>query len=75
MHIRPTIPQPTQTPTPQVLYLEKGDFAALLGPIRDVLSRQMRTRVLKSVPLLSSLPDADLDLVGNAMRVQQVSQW
>jgi len=55
----------------EVLSLEKEDFAKLLGPVREVLSHQMRTRVLKSVPLLSRLSDADLDQVGNAMRVQQ----
>eukprot|EP00624_Nannochloropsis_granulata_P002567 evm.model.NODE_2292_length_18822_cov_22.697163.4 len=46
----------------EVLSLEKEDFAKLLGPVREVLSYQMRTRVLKSVPLLSRLSDADLDL-------------
>jgi len=55
----------------EVLSLEKEDFAKLLGPVREVLSHQMRTRVLKSVPLLSRLSGADLDQVGNAMRVQQ----
>ena len=55
----------------EVLSLEKEDFAKLLGPVREVLSHQMRTRVLKSVLLLSRLSDADLDQVGNAMRVQQ----
>lgn len=47
----------------EVLALEKGAFTQLLGPVRDVLSRQMRTRVLKSVPVLATLSDADLDLV------------
>lgn len=65
----PTPPLPPET---KVLYLKKDDFTALLGPVREVLSRQMRTRVLKSVPILASLSDADLDVVGNAMRVQQV---
>jgi len=55
----------------EVLSLEKEDFTKLLGPVREVLSHQMRTRVLKSVPLLSRLSDSDLDLVGNAMHVQQ----
>lgn len=61
----------TAVGTVEVLSLEKEDFIKLLGPVRDVLSHQMRIRVLKSVPLLSHLSDADLDQVGNAMRVQQ----
>jgi CRP-like cAMP-binding protein len=48
----------------EVLVLEKDNFIRLLGPVRDVLSRQMRIRVLKSVPLLSKLSDQELDDVG-----------
>ena len=47
----------------EVLGLEKENFIKLLGPVRDVLSRQMRIRVLKSVPLLSRLTDLELDSV------------
>jgi len=39
------------------------NFIKLLGPVRDVLSRQMRIRVLKSVPLLAKLSDIELDRV------------
>ena len=39
------------------------NFIKLLGPARDVLSRQMRIRVLKSVPLFAKLSDLDLDHV------------
>jgi cGMP-dependent protein kinase len=41
----------------------KENFIRLLGPVRDVISRQMRIRVLKSVPLLSKLSDAELEAV------------
>lgn len=55
----------------EVLSLRKQEFTRLLGPVRDVLSLQMRIRVLRSVPLLSRLSDAELDHVGNAMRVEE----
>merc|ERR1719305_412397 len=37
--------------------------------MRDLLDRQMRIRVLKSVPLLSSLSDDELDTIAHALRV------
>jgi hypothetical protein len=43
----------------------QDNFIKLLGPVRDVLSRQMRIRVLRSVPLLSRLSDAELDQVSS----------
>jgi serine/threonine protein kinase/CRP-like cAMP-binding protein len=54
----------------EVMSLEKDNFVKLLGPVKDILARQMRIRVLKSVPLLARLSDMELDQVGDAMRVQ-----
>eukprot|EP00968_Pinguiococcus_pyrenoidosus_P000781 scaffold47_cov258-Pinguiococcus_pyrenoidosus.AAC.108 len=52
------------------LTLNKKQFVELLGPVQQVLSRMMRIRILKSVPLLSSLTDNKLDILADAMRVQ-----
>jgi len=57
----------------EVMSLEKDNFVKLLGPVKDILNRQMRIRVLKSVPLLARLTDMELDQVGDAMRVQVFS--
>jgi cGMP-dependent protein kinase len=51
------------------LTLNRDQFVELLGPMRDLLDRQMRIRVLKSVPLLSSLSDDELDTIAHALRV------
>jgi cGMP-dependent protein kinase len=51
------------------LTLNREQFVQLLGPLRDLLDRQMRIRVLKSVPLLSSLSDDELDTIAHALRV------
>lgn len=48
------------------------NFIKLLGPVRDVLGRQMRIRVLKSVPLLARLTDAELDQVRGARWLSEV---
>ena len=51
------------------LTLTRDQFVDLLGPLRELLDRQMRIRVLKSVPLLSSLSDDELDTIAHALRV------
>ena len=55
----------------QTLVLEREDFEDLLGSLQNVLSAQMRTRILRSVPLLSKVAEPDLDKIARAMRVQQ----
>lgn len=52
------------------LTLDRAQFVELLGPLSDVLSRNMRIRILKSVPLLANLTDDELDCIACAMRVQ-----
>jgi CRP-like cAMP-binding protein len=52
------------------LTLDRQQFVELLGPLSDVLSRNMRIRILKSVPLLANLTDDELDCIACAMRVQ-----
>ncbi|RHY19526.1 hypothetical protein DYB32_010216 [Aphanomyces invadans] len=49
--------------------LGRQDFTNLLGPLRSLLDRQMRIRVLRSVPLLNYLSDDELDLLAHALRV------
>mmetsp|Transcript_34552 Transcript_34552/g.91733 ORF Transcript_34552/g.91733 Transcript_34552/m.91733 type:complete len:538 (+) Transcript_34552:963-2576(+) len=53
------------------LSLDRSDFDELLGPLQEVISAQMRIRILRSVPLLARLSDRDLDRLARAMRVQQ----
>ncbi len=48
----------------------RKDFIDLLGPLRDLLDRDMRIRVLKSVPLLASLSDTELDAVSHELCVE-----
>ena len=55
----------------QALVLEREDFEELLGSLQNVLSAQMRTRILRSVPLLAKVSEPDLDKIARAMRVQQ----
>ena len=49
--------------------LNRAQFTELLGPLTEVLDRQMRIRVLRSVPLLQSLTDCELDLLAHALNV------
>ncbi|KAF0697027.1 Aste57867_12255 [Aphanomyces stellatus] len=49
--------------------LGRQDFTNLLGPLRSLLDRQMRIRVLRSVPLLNYLTDDELDILAHALRV------
>ncbi|CAK4677207.1 hypothetical protein LEN26_005249 [Aphanomyces euteiches] len=49
--------------------LGRQDFTNLLGPLRSLLDRQMRIRVLRSVPLLNYLSDDELDILAHALRV------
>ncbi|EQC32872.1 AGC protein kinase [Saprolegnia diclina VS20] len=49
--------------------LGRNEFTQLLGPLRSLLDRQMRIRVLRSVPLLNYLTDDELDLLAHALRV------
>ncbi|OQS02634.1 cGMP-dependent protein kinase [Thraustotheca clavata] len=49
--------------------LGRTEFTQLLGPLRSLLDRQMRIRVLRSVPLLNYLTDDELDLLAHALRV------
>lgn len=53
----------------QCLTLDRTNFTQLLGPLRQLIDRQMRIRVLKSVPLLKSLSDDELDLLAHALNV------
>ena len=52
------------------LTLDAEQFAELLAPVQSLLSRMMRIRILKSVPLLSRLTENELDILADAMRVQ-----
>jgi CRP-like cAMP-binding protein/tRNA A-37 threonylcarbamoyl transferase component Bud32 len=58
----------------QTLVLERDDFEELLGSLQNVLSAQMRTRILRSVPLLTKVSEPDLDKIARAMRVQQFDE-
>lgn len=49
--------------------MDRGQFTNLLGPLRSLIDRQMRIRVLRSVPLLSSLSDDELDILAHALNV------
>ena len=53
------------------LKLSRDDFAELLGPVQAMLDTMMRIRILKSVPLLANLTDAELDAVADAMRLHE----
>jgi cGMP-dependent protein kinase len=50
--------------------LSKEKFDLLLGNVQDILARQMRVRILQSVPILSRLSDKKLMKLANVMRVQ-----
>jgi len=50
--------------------LSKEDFMSMFGPLQDLLEKQMRLRILRSVPLLAVLSDDELSKVARAMRVQ-----
>lgn len=54
----------------QVFTLNKAKFDKLLGSVQDVLAKQMRVRILQSVPLLSKLSAAKLSKLSSVMRVQ-----
>jgi CRP-like cAMP-binding protein len=49
--------------------MDRTSFTKLLGPLRSLIDRQMRIRVLRSVPLLSSLTDDELDILAHALNV------
>lgn len=49
--------------------MDRAQFTKLLGPLRSLIDRQMRIRVLRSVPLLSSLNDDELDILAHALNV------
>lgn len=49
--------------------MDRAQFTKLLGPLRSLIDRQMRIRVLRSVPLLSSLTDDELDILAHALNV------
>ncbi|TYZ60991.1 hypothetical protein PybrP1_005346 [[Pythium] brassicae (nom. inval.)] len=49
--------------------MDRTQFTTLLGPLRSLIDRQMRIRVLRSVPLLSSLTDEELDILAHALNV------
>ncbi len=49
--------------------LGRAEFTSLLGPLRTVLDRHMRIRVLRTVPLLNFLTDDELDVLAHALRV------
>jgi CRP-like cAMP-binding protein len=50
--------------------LAKNDFLSMFGPLQALLEKQMRLRILKSVPLLAILSNDELSKVAKAMRVQ-----
>eukprot|EP00644_Phytophthora_capsici_P010163 jgi/Phyca11/571282/estExt2_Genewise1.C_PHYCAscaffold_410232 len=50
--------------------MDRVEFTKLLGPLRSLIDRQMRIRVLRSVPLLSSLTDDELDILAHALNVK-----
>eukprot|EP00640_Fibrocapsa_japonica_P001945 CAMPEP_0113936834 /NCGR_PEP_ID=MMETSP1339-20121228/3611_1 /TAXON_ID=94617 /ORGANISM="Fibrocapsa japonica" /LENGTH=535 /DNA_ID=CAMNT_0000939395 /DNA_START=41 /DNA_END=1644 /DNA_ORIENTATION=- /assembly_acc=CAM_ASM_000762 len=52
------------------LTLDRARFIELLGPLQDLLTRNMQYRILQSVPLLSNLTAPQLDRCVDAMRVE-----
>jgi len=52
------------------LTLGRQQFTELLGPLQDLLTRNMQYRILQSVPLLSHLTAPQLDRCVDAMRVE-----
>nr|CCA14945.1 conserved unknown protein putative [Albugo laibachii Nc14] len=49
--------------------MDRTQFTTLLGPLHALIDRQMRIRVLRSVPLLSSLKEDELDLLAHNLNV------
>lgn len=47
----------------KALKLSKNDFLSMFGPLQALLEKQMRLRILKSVPLLAILSDDELSKV------------
>ncbi len=56
------------------LCLSRIEFFTLLGPIQNVLQNNMRVRILKSVPLLSSLTDVELCRIADALSVRSFKE-
>jgi cGMP-dependent protein kinase len=52
------------------LHMNRADFDLLLGQVRQVLAKRMRTRILQSVPLLAKLSELKLGKLASYMRVQ-----
>ncbi len=52
------------------LSLSRVEFFSLLGPIQNTLQNNMRVRILKSIPLLCTLVDAELCRIANALYVK-----
>jgi CRP-like cAMP-binding protein len=52
------------------LSLDQEKFNLLLGGVQGVLASRMRIRILKSVPLLSRMPESTLVRLGAALRIQ-----
>jgi CRP-like cAMP-binding protein len=49
--------------------LDRQQFISLLGPLRELLDRQVKVRVLKCIPMLSQLQDMDLDIISRSLEV------
>jgi CRP-like cAMP-binding protein len=54
-----------------VLRLDRHGLTQLLGPLQDILDRNIVVGVLKSVPLLSHLPEGDLQRLAGACACDQ----
>ena len=54
----------------RALCLSRQNFKLLLGPINVVLEQRMRIRILQSVPILQSIPEANLLLMSQAMTLE-----
>jgi len=51
----------------KALKLSKNDFLSMFGPLQALLEKQMRLRILKSVPLLAILSDDELSKVSECV--------
>eukprot|EP00238_Polyblepharides_amylifera_P006267 CAMPEP_0196579758 /NCGR_PEP_ID=MMETSP1081-20130531/24493_1 /TAXON_ID=36882 /ORGANISM="Pyramimonas amylifera, Strain CCMP720" /LENGTH=934 /DNA_ID=CAMNT_0041899429 /DNA_START=182 /DNA_END=2986 /DNA_ORIENTATION=+ len=53
------------------LALERDAFNVLLGPLKDIIDKQNKLRMLRTVPILKTLSDMELDALSEVMAVVQ----
>mmetsp|Transcript_15058 Transcript_15058/g.29014 ORF Transcript_15058/g.29014 Transcript_15058/m.29014 type:complete len:788 (-) Transcript_15058:272-2635(-) len=51
----------------KVLSLDQNSFNVLLGPLKDIIDKRNKIRMLRAVPLLKTLTDMELDALAEVM--------